>query len=112
MPVMLQAPRPRRLRPPRIVHAPVGPSALIANRCLCALERQRWALALGSVHPGHSVAEVVEHAGFEFDRPPHVPVTPAPSIEALSMLRTAVAAQLAEVYPQFAAQVFGVGNTA
>jgi glutaconate CoA-transferase subunit B len=37
-----------------------------------------------------------------------VPVTPAPSPETLRLLRTAVAPQLLEVYPQFAAQVFGV----
>jgi glutaconate CoA-transferase subunit B len=54
----------------------------------------------------------VEHTGFAFDRPRDVPVTPAPSLETLRILRTAVAPQLAEVYPQFAAQVFGVGNTA
>jgi glutaconate CoA-transferase subunit B len=54
----------------------------------------------------------VEHTGFEFDRPPQVPVTPAPSLETLRMLRTVVAPQLTEVYPRFAAQVFGVGNTA
>ena len=64
------------------------------------------------MHPGHTVAEVVEHTGFEFDRPPHVPVTPAPSLETLRILRSAVAPQLVEAYPQFAAQVFGVGNTA
>ena len=97
---------------PHNVHRPGGPIALITNRCLFAFERQRRRFALASVHPGHTVAEVVEHTGFEFDRPPHVPVTPAPSLETLRMLRTAVAPQLAEVYPQFAAQVFGVGNTA
>jgi len=37
-----------------------------------------------------------------------VPVTPAPSPETLRLLRTAVAPQLIEVYPQFAARVFGV----
>jgi glutaconate CoA-transferase subunit B len=64
------------------------------------------------VHPGHSVAEVVEHTGFDFDHPPDVPVTPAPPPETLRILRTVVAPQLVEVYPQFAAQVFGIGKTA
>ena len=45
---------------------------------------------------------------FRFDQPPHVPVTPAPSPETLRILRTAVAAQLIEIYPKFAAEVFGV----
>jgi glutaconate CoA-transferase subunit B len=82
--------------------------ALVTQRCLFAFDRRRRRFALARVHPGHSVAEVVEHTGFDFDRPPHVPVTPAPSPETLRLLRTAVAPQLLEVYPQFVAQVFGV----
>jgi glutaconate CoA-transferase subunit B len=60
------------------------------------------------VHPGHTIAEIVEHTGFDFDRPADVPVTAAPSAETLRLLRTVVAPQLVEVYPQFAADVFGV----
>src|ERR1700719_3648223 len=73
---------------PHNVHRPGRPIALITNRCLFAFERQRRRFALASVHPGHSVAEVVEHTGFEFDRPPRMPVTPAPSLETLRILRT------------------------
>ena len=64
------------------------------------------------MHPGHTVEEVVENTGFDFDRPADVPETPAPSPATLKLLRETVAPQLAEVYPQFAAQVFGVGQTA
>ena len=60
------------------------------------------------MHPGHTVAEVIENTGFDFDRPAEVPVTPAPSAETLRLLRTVVAPELAEVYPQFAAKVFGI----
>lgn len=90
------------------VYRPGGPVALVTQRCLFAFDRGRRRFALASVHPGHSVAEVVEHTGFDFDRPPQVPVTPAPSPETLRLLRTAVAPQLIEVYPQFAARVFAV----
>jgi len=90
------------------IYRPGGPVALVTQRCLFAFDRGRRRFALASVHPGHSVAEVVEHTGFDFDRPPQVPVTPAPSPETLRLLRTAVAPQLIEVYPQFAARVFGV----
>jgi glutaconate CoA-transferase, subunit B len=38
-----------------------------------------------------------------------VPVTPAPSAETLRLMRTLVAPMLAEVYPQLAEKVFGVG---
>ena len=45
-------------------------------------------------------------------RPARVPETPAPSPETLQLMREVVAPQLAEVYPQFAAHVFGVGAAA
>jgi glutaconate CoA-transferase subunit B len=67
---------------------------------------------LASVHPGHTVEEVIENTGFDFDRPQSVPETSAPSDETLRLTREKVAPQLAEVYPQFAAQIFGVGQTA
>ena len=84
-----------------------GPVALITNRCLFSFADGRFTLQ--SVHPGHTVEEVIEHTGFDFDRPDHVPETPPPSAETLKLMRETVAPQLAELYPQFAAQVFGVG---
>jgi glutaconate CoA-transferase, subunit B len=89
------------------VYRPGGPIALITNRCLFAFERERRRFRLASVHPGHSVAEVIEHTGFTFDQPATVPATPAPTAETLRVLRTLVAPQLTEVYPQFARNVFG-----
>ena len=65
------------------------------------------ASALASVHPGHTVEEVIENTGFDFDRPDDVPVTPAPSTDTLTLMRETVAPQLAEVYPQFAARCLG-----
>ncbi len=92
------------------VYRPGGPIALVTNRCLFDFADGRFRLA--SVHPGHTVEEVIEHTGFDFDRPASVPQTPPPSPETLAMLREVVAPQLAEVYPQFARQVFGVGQPA
>jgi glutaconate CoA-transferase subunit B len=60
------------------------------------------------VHPGHTVDEVIENTGFDFDRPENVSETPAPSDDTLKLMREVVCPQLAEVYPQFAARVFGV----
>jgi glutaconate CoA-transferase, subunit B len=85
-----------------------GPVALITNRCLYSFDRARKRFSLASVHPGHTVAEVVENTGFEFDRPPEVPITPAPSAQVLHLMRGVVARELSEVYPQFAAAVFGI----
>jgi glutaconate CoA-transferase subunit B len=93
------------------VYRPGGPIALVTNRCLFGFDRERGRFRLDSVHPGHSIAEVAEQTGFEYDCPRIVPTTPMPSDETLRLLRQVVAPQLAEVYPQFAAAVFGVtGN--
>jgi glutaconate CoA-transferase, subunit B len=85
-----------------------GPIALVTNRCLFSFANGRFRLE--NVHAGHTVEEVVEHTGFDFDRPDYLPETPAPSPETLTLMREVVARQLAKVYPQFAAQVFGVGE--
>src|SRR6202040_2601061 len=61
---------------PDNVFRPGGPIALITNRCLFDFDRARRRFRLASVHPGHSVAEVVENTGFEFDKPAEVPTTP------------------------------------
>ena len=94
------------------VHRPGGPVALVTNRCLFGFDRARKRFRLDSVHPGHSLEEVIENTGFDFDRPDSVPVTPAPSAETLALMRATVAPQLAEVYPQFAQRVFGVKQPA
>jgi glutaconate CoA-transferase subunit B len=94
------------------VHRPGGPVALITNRCLFAFDRTRRRFRLASVHPGHTVAEVVDNTGFEFDCSADAPTTAAPSKDDLRMLRTVVAPQLTEVYPKFAAEVFGVKESA
>ena len=85
-----------------------GPIALVTNRCLFDFDRARARFRLASVHPGHSVAEVSENTGFEFDHPTDVPVTPAPSAETLHLMRAVVAPMLAEVYPEFARRVFNI----
>ena len=87
------------------VYRPGGPIALVTNRCLFSFADGRFSLA--SVHPGHTVAEVIENTGFDFDRPATVPETPPPTPATLKLMREVVAPQLAEVYPQFACQVFG-----
>jgi glutaconate CoA-transferase, subunit B len=93
---------------PDNVFRPGGPIALITSRCLFDFDRARRRFRLASVHPGHSVAEVVENTGFDFDRPAEVPTTPEPAPETLHLLRNVVAPQLAEVYPQFARSIFGI----
>ena len=96
---------------PDNVFRPGGPIALVTNRCLFDFDRERRRFRLASVHPGHSVEEVVDNTGFDFDQPANVPVTAAPSAETLRLMRATVAPMLAEVYPQFAEKVFGIKNS-
>ena len=97
---------------PPNVYRSGGPIGLITNRCLFSFDRARGRFQLASVHPGHTVAEVIEHTGFDFDRPDQAPVTAGPDGATLRMMREIVAPEVAEVYPQFAANVFGVGKAA
>src|SRR3974390_1033344 len=94
---------------PENVYRPGGPIALVTNRCLFGFDRARKRFRLDSVHPGHTVEEVIEHTGFDFDCPARVPQPAPPSPETLRLMRETVAPELAEVYPQFAAAVFGHG---
>ncbi len=90
------------------VHRPGGPIALVTNLCLFAFDRVRGRFTLASVHPGHSVEEVRDQTGFDFDCPETVAITAAPDAASLATMRGPVAAQIARAYPAFAREVFGV----
>jgi glutaconate CoA-transferase subunit B len=94
------------------VYRPGGPVGLLTNLCLFDFDRARGRFALRSVHPGHSLEEVRDQTGFDFDAPVQVPVTPGPDAQRLELLRGTVARQIAGVYPAFAGQVFGVADEA
>jgi glutaconate CoA-transferase subunit B len=85
-----------------------GPVALVTPLCHFGFDKRRARFRLESVHPGHTVDEVLDNTGFAFDRPDKVPVTPAPSAEMLTLLRGTVAPLLAAIYPKFAEKVFGI----
>jgi glutaconate CoA-transferase, subunit B len=93
---------------PEHLYRPGGPIALVTNRCVFTFDRARRRFSLASLHPGHNVQEIIEHTGFDFDRPDRVPTTIPPSSDALRLMREVVAPDLAEAYPQFANAVFGV----
>jgi glutaconate CoA-transferase subunit B len=90
------------------VYRPGGPIALVTNRCLFSFANGHFTLT--SVHPGHRVEEIAKNTGFDFETPATVPKL-RHLTETLKLMREVVAPQLAEVYPQFAAQVF-VGQAA
>ena len=83
-----------------------GPYALVTNMALFAFDKERRRFRLDSVHPGSSVDAVLEHTGFDFDRPDEVPQTPAPDAATLALIRGPVAREIARTYPRFAASLF------
>ena len=95
------------------VHRPGGPYALITDRCLFLVDKKNKGFRLASVHPGHTVEEIIEQTGFSFDMPDGiVPETQVPDSETLAIIRGPVAEEISEIYPTFAARVFGVGKAA
>jgi glutaconate CoA-transferase, subunit B len=95
------------------VHRPGGPYKLITDRCLFHVDKEHRCFRLESVHPGHTVEEIHEQTGFKFDLPDgEVPVTPVPDAKSLATIRGEVAEEISEIYPAFAARVFGVGKAA
>ncbi len=87
------------------VHRPGGPYALLTGLGLFAFDRNRRRFRLDSVHPGHSVEEIRDQTGFEFDCPALVPPTPGPDAVTLAAIRGRVRADIAETYPLFAARL-------
>ena len=89
------------------VHRPGGPYRMVTGLGLFAFDRTRCRFRLESVHPGHSLQEIVDNTGFDFDRSEHVAVTPPPELEVLRLLRQRVRGEIADAYPRFAASLPG-----
>jgi glutaconate CoA-transferase subunit B len=87
------------------VYRPGGPWKLLTGLGLFAFDRQRRRFSIESVHPGHSVEEILDNTGFAVDVPEPVSVTAAPEAETLSLLRGWIRSEIAETYPRFAASL-------
>ncbi len=96
---------------PANVHRPGGPYALVTGRCVFTFDRVRHRFRLASLHPGHSLQEIHEQTGFDFDIPNAVPETRAPDSETLALIRGRVANKISKTYPAFAARVFGIDSS-
>ncbi len=82
-----------------------GPQALLTGLGLFSFDRKRRRFRLESVHPGHSLEEIRDQTGFEFDCPEQVPVTAAPDAGLLAAIRGPVRVRIAETYPRFATRL-------
>jgi len=97
----------RRVLVPKVefVSARGEPRALLTGKALFSWQRDKRRFRLESVHERFDVRA---ETGFDFDAPREIPMTPPPSAQELSFLRTSVAAQLAADYPDFAKRVWGI----
>jgi glutaconate CoA-transferase subunit B len=77
---------------------------MVTGLGLFGFDRTRGRFRLESVHPGHTLEEILDNTGFEFDRDPQVPFTSAPEAHTLQLLRSSIRAAIAEAYPRFAAK--------
>jgi len=93
---------------PPNVYRPGGPRALITNLCLFDFVKETGRFRLASIHPGHTLEEVRDHTGFDFEIPGTILETPVPSAKTLHIIRHSVAAKIADPYPVFAETVFGI----
>ncbi len=87
---------------PENVYRPGGPYALVTSLCVFLFDRARRRFRLNSLHPGHTLEEVRDNTGFEFDCPDNVGNAPPPEPARLALIRSRIAREIAEVYPQFA----------
>jgi glutaconate CoA-transferase subunit B len=98
----ISAPGPR----PDGVHRTGGPLGLLTNLCWFSFDKPRRRFLLETVHPGHSVEEVRDNTGFEFDTATAVTATSLPDDATLGVIRDSIARQIGESYPRFVSQVF------
>jgi glutaconate CoA-transferase, subunit B len=84
-----------------------NPQALLTGKALFLWSAHKRRFRLESVHPGHTVQEVRDATGFDFDIK-EISATAGPSASELDLLRGPVARQIAADYPDFAKRVWGI----
>ncbi len=92
------------------VYRPGGPHALLTGLCLFSFDKAARRFVLQSVHAGHTVEQVRDQTGFDFDvaaasaagSTSTVPQTPGPDAATLVLMRGSILDQIGETYPNFA----------
>ncbi|MGM4967708.1 CoA-transferase [Tardiphaga sp. 1201_B9_N1_1] len=82
-----------------------GPIALLTSKALFRFDKTRPGFDLQSVHPGHDLADIKDATGFQFAHESQPEQTALPDPQTLALLRGRVYDEVAETYPDFAAQM-------
>lgn len=85
------------------VHRPGGPYALLTQLGLFMFDKTRQRFCLHSVHPGHTLEEIRDETGFEFDLAQDLARTAPPPAAWIDLIRGPIKHEIAEIYPRFAA---------
>jgi glutaconate CoA-transferase subunit B len=85
-----------------------GPVALLTGKALFSWQPGTRRFRLESTHEDEDIRSLT---GFHYDCPDHLPRTPPPSEEDLTLLRGPVAKEMAANYPEFARRVWRIGAT-
>src|SRR5476649_1477849 len=80
------------------IYRPGGPYGLLTGLAWFSFDKRKHRFRLESVHPEHSVEEIRDQTGFEFECPEQVPFTPAPEPEILALIRGRIRNEIAETY--------------
>jgi glutaconate CoA-transferase subunit B len=99
----------RRTLVPKVefVSARGDPRALLTGKALFGWQKDKRRFRLESIHPGHTLDEILQDTGFDFDRG-ETKITEQPSKQELSSLRGSVAKTIQADYPDFARKVWGL----
>lgn len=88
------------------VYRPGGPVGLLTNLCWFSFDRAKRCFRLESVHPGHTLEEVRDNTGFDFEIAPGIVETKVPSNEMLRLIRSRIMSEIGETYPRFVNELF------
>jgi len=91
-------------RTPPSIRRPQEPFLIFTPLAVLRFDRQEGRYSLASVHEGHTPQEVQERTGFSLGSLDGVPVTPPPTNEEITTLRTVVKQRMIETgtYPEWA----------
>ena len=88
------------------VYRPGGPSHLVTNLCVFDFNKDERRFSLKTLHPGHTLEEVLDNTAFDFKYHPRPEITKLPTPSTLSLLRKEVSPKVHEVYPDFATKLW------
>ena len=80
---------------------------MITSLCVFIYDRDNHRFRLNGLLPGATLEEVRDNTGFDFDCPDDIGDIPPPEADRVDLIRTRVAGEIAETYPEFARDRLG-----